>query len=325
MNRIKFLVFISTSFVAIFFSISCDPITITSKIPTFTPTWTPTGSHTYTPTFTFTLTKTPTITNTPTITFTPTNTYSSTLTYTPTNTFTPTSTFTPSVTPTPATIPTCGASSVTLYSDDFSNSSTFSNYESFERTTGRPMSFQITGGEFLMTPDSATGLYTGASSAMVQIKDAILSHSLSNYTLEFDSKMDLLSGSGFFGAAVRSSFSGSNMSCYSFILNDNAENPVPYWQVLSNYGSYGNSYQYFGGGYGTGASVPTYTAGTWAHFKVVCQGSNFAFYVDTGSGTTYLYGFGDTTYPTGSVGFSVCCLRNPNLVHFKNLVVTSCP
>jgi len=177
-----------------------------------------------------------------------------------------------------------------------------------------------------MTPNSATSAYSGSSGAVLLIKDSVLSHSLSNYTLDFDAKMDLLSGSGFFGSAVRGTLNYPNIVCYTFILNDDPENTVPHWQACTLSDLSGNNTGYLGGSfYGGGSSTPTYTAGTWFHFKVVCQGNNIACYIDAGSGSALVFCFSDTTNATGGVGFSTAFLKTPNLVHFKNLVVSSCP
>src|ERR1039457_570230 len=127
-------------------------------------------------------------------------------------TFTPTVTITP--TPMHTFIPTCGISSSILYSDDFSNSNTLVNYEYLDRATGRPIGIQITGGELVMTPNGASTGYNGASGAELLVKDSVLSHALSNYTLDFDAKMDSLPHTGYFGAAVRGNLSSPNMTCY---------------------------------------------------------------------------------------------------------------
>ena len=216
-------------------------------------------------------------------------------------------------------VPTCSGTSAIIYSDSFSSSSTLSNYEYVNKFTTGKATVQITGGELLVTAGS------GLSGVMILVKDNILSHSLSNYTLDFDAKMNQLNGHGVFGPTFRGKISSPNMNYNMFIWNGNPENTPPHWQVFNVSGNAGSNYQYLGGSrFGSGLSSPSYTPNNWMHFTVICQNNHLACYVDVGSGRVLLYNFLDSSFPKGGVGFEASFIQSPNQVHFKNLVVKTC-
>jgi hypothetical protein len=180
-------------------------------------------------------------------------------------------------------------------------------------------SVTITGGELVV---GAPG--SGFGGVEILVTNAALSHALSDYTLDFDAKMDLSNGYGNFGAAFRGDISAPNASYYSFLWNRNPEHSVPHWQEVNFFGTYADSYAYLGGsGFGTGQAAPVYTIGNWMHIRVVCIGNTFRCYADTGSGSVLVDTFSDSTYATGGVGFHADFLQTSNMVHFKNLVVSN--
>lgn len=224
---------------------------------------------------------------------------------------------TPTVSPTPTVTNTPTPPCSILYSDDFSNPSTLSNYVITQRQSNL-VSVAITGGQMVVTAPPS-----GLGGAEILISNSALSYGLSNYTEEFDASIDTLNGYGNFGAAFR----GDNSeNYYSFLWNGDPENNPPHWQGVDF--STGGGFAYLGGAsFGGGQSTPLYTPGNWVHFKIVCSGNNFSCYVDVhdGTGLNLVTSWTDSTYAAGGVGFHADFLQNANHVRFDNLEVYTGP
>ena len=211
---------------------------------------------------------------------------------------------------TPTSTPTCGI----LYSDDFSNSGTLSNYVVTQRETNL-VSVTITGGEMVVSAPAS-----GLGGVEILTSNAVLGSSTSNYTEEFDASIDTLNGYGDFGSAFRGSTAGDY---YSFLWNGNPENNPPHCQSVDFYTT-SQGYTYLGGAsFGGGQASPAYTPGNWAHFKVACNGTSILCYVDVndGTGSHLVYNFSDGTYTAGDAGFHADFLQNGNHARFKNLSI----
>ena len=207
--------------------------------------------------------------------------------------------------------PPCGL----LYSDNFTDAGTLSNYVVTQRQANT-VSVAIAGGELVVTAPGS-----GLGGAEILVSNSVLSNSVSNYTEEFDASIDALSGGyGDFGAAFRGSTTGDY---YGFLWNGNPENSPPHWQAV-DFHTTGAGYTYLGGSsFGGGQTSPTYTPGNWAHYKVVCNGTSIQCSVDVndGTGPHLVYNFTDGTYSAGNAGFHADFLQNGNHARFRNLVI----
>jgi hypothetical protein len=186
-------------------------------------------------------------------------------------------------------------------------------------TTASGADYQITGGILEVAPTVASN-----NGGLAIVKDALFSHSLSNYTVEADFELDsYASGEGLFGIAFHT---GSNGSFYCFQWNgnfSNADGGTKDWEIEKNTGTPSVSFTYPA----SGSTSYGYTLGTWVHLKVVVAGNNFQCFVNQndGTGDHLIYNITDSSSPylTGGAGVRTYGVNSPNVARIDNLFLNA--
>lgn len=218
----------------------------------------------------------------------------------------------------------CGPGKPTVdFLDNFSGSSSLSNYIYYPLFSGNPTSaqdqgFSVANGELLDSP----------AQTYVLLKNEKFPFNMTHYTVEADFKMETRStNNGLFGLTF---LEQPNDAGYVFEWNGNWEHNPPHWQVQKDPGSSGNGFTYLPpAGFGKGKSDPEYKLGTWAHLKVVVAKDgtfNCSVNLNDGKGEQLVYSVKDTLgnpFTMGGVGFREV-MAAPNQLHMRNFHVFGC-
>jgi hypothetical protein len=213
-------------------------------------------------------------------------------------------------------VPCPGASYLDVFNAD--SLSNFSYYgDHWAPGTASGYSYQVTGGELRVDPPS------GVSTSFALLNDPVFDHSLSDYMLEGDFKMDL--GPGIFSLVFR-----ADAPAYeAYMFQWNGMNGR--WEIeKKKYSGPGVSgYDYVA----AGNPIPNYTYGTWVHLRVVVgPGNLFNAYADLNDGFGERTVFSGATdvfstpppYADGAVGIRMYSVTAPDILHLDNLGIYEC-